>query len=537
MGKSGIFNANSAFYSTCLFLAGLVPTTVYAQLNGSFSGAADQSLFQCVIPSGSVQTLGTHNITFSASSNSVSISISGPDFTYSGSGTVIEISPNNFSGPVSTSSFTVNSSLTGGLDSELGNAVVATTDSSGNLTSIGFGFDGLSTSGGICDEYVFSFVKATIISPPTPPSGPPGSSNEQVNPEETPGSRLTTPQVMKSQVRAITSDLQQRINDVFRTIKLARKHGAVDTLPPSRMPPGRVPRDQRDDESEDEDTQASLPVQRTRSGFMLNTLTGMNAGDNTYLIGAWASYSYTDFDNEFAATAFDGNRHGGLAGIDISPWDSVLLGLAVGYEDNSIDTDFNRGEQETDGFTIAPYFGYVFTDTWSVDFSFGYSNLDTDQFRTLPGTTTLVTSSPDHDRWFGMLNLNGLTVYGNWIIGGKIGLLYAKDVQDTYVESDGTTVAEFESELGQWNIGADVAYSYGEFEPFARVLYENDFSQTEVGVIGGAQPSFDDDDVLLGFGIRYFGMNNLTGNLEFNTRLGREDYDEYDISATLRYEW
>ena len=266
-------------------------------------------------------------------------------------------------------------------------------------------------------------------------------------------------------------------------------------------------------------------------------MTGMNAGDNAYLMGAWASYSYTDFENNFIATAFDGTRHGGLGGVDISPWDSVLLGLAVGYEDNNIDTDFNRGEQETDGFTIAPYFGYVFTDTWSVDFSFGYSSLDTDQFRTLPGTTTRVTSSPDHDRWFGMLNLNGLTVYGNWIIGGKIGLLYASDTQDAFIESDGTTVAEFESELGQWNIGADVAYSFEQFEPFARVQYENDFSQTVIEVIGSPQPSLDDDDVLLGFGVRYFGMNNLTGNLEFTTRQGREDYDEYDITATLRYEW
>jgi len=120
--------------------------------------------------------------------------------------------------------------------------------------------------------------------------------------------------------------------------------------------------------------------------------------------------------------------------------------------------------------------------------------------------------------------------------------LWARNELDAYTETNSATgattqIADMDVKLAQWNIGADVAYSYGEFEPFARVMYENDFSQTEIGVIGGPQPSFDDDDVMLGFGLRYFGANNLTGNLEFNTRLDRDDYDEYDISATIRYDW
>ncbi|MCK5669296.1 MAG: autotransporter outer membrane beta-barrel domain-containing protein, partial [Gammaproteobacteria bacterium] len=288
-----------------------------------------------------------------------------------------------------------------------------------------------------------------------------------------------------------------------------------------------------------DDSQTPVRIQRTGSGLMMNSMSGMNAGDSNYLYGAWGSYSYTDFENDFASTAFDGQRHGGLIGLDVSPWDGVLLGVAVGYEDSDIDTDFNLGNQETDGFTIAPYLGALINDTWSVSASFGYSSLDTDQFRTL-GTTTF-TSSPDSDRWFAMFNLNGLTTYDNWIIGGQIGVLWARNELDAYTETSSlgatTRVAEMDAKLAQWNIGADVAYSYGEFEPFARVMYENDFSQTEIGVIGGPQPSFDDDDVMLGFGMRYFGANNLTGNLEFNTRLDRDDYDEYDISATIRYDW
>ena len=358
--------------------------------------------------------------------------------------------------------------------------------------------------------------------------------NVYVNPQITPSSIVTTPQILKSQIEAITSDLQTRINDVFRAIKLARLRGS------GWYPPGQIPSDhqrkKKTDKSDNED-QASLPVERTQTGFMINSLSGLNAGDQNSSMGAWASYSYTDFSNDFTALSFDGHRHGGLVGLDFIPRENILIGLAGGYENNSIDTNFNLGEQETDGYTIAPYFGYLMTDTWSLDFSFGYSNLQTDQFRTDPLTAEHITSSPDHDRWFGMINLNGLTTYGNWIFGGKLGFLYATDDQSQFIESNGAQQPGLRSKLGQINIGGEVAYSLGEFEPFARVLYENDFHQTDIGVIGGTQPSFDNDDVLLGAGLRYYGNKGLTGNLEFNTRQAREDYDEYSLTATLRYEW
>jgi len=43
--------------------------------------------------------------------------------------------------------------------------------------------------------------------------------------------------------------------------------------------------------------------------------------------------------------------------------------------------------------------------------------------------------------------------------------------------------------------------------------------------------------VLFGVGLRYFGERGLSGNLEYNTRLGREDFEEHNFTATLRYEW
>jgi len=475
--------------------------------------------------------------------STINLTINAGDFTFTSvTGAATEVGPGQFeiaaNGTLNLSAgSSADDTYTGVPYNNGGSPIFATLNPDGTL-SLGAG-DGI-FSGGNCSGVGTFNVASSILSP----AGGGGGSEDQVDPKITPGTTITAPLVLKTEIQVIVSDLQYRITDVVRTWQLRRKGFTShrDRRDRGSLSPtgddGEVVADRR----AQEDSQTSVSIQRTKSGFMMSSPSGMNAGDGTYLYGAWASYSYTDFENDFASTAFDGRRHGGLVGLDVSPWEGLLLGVAVGYEDSDIDTDFNLGNQATDGFTVAPYLGALINDTWSVSAAFGYSSLDTDQFRTLPGTTTRVTSSPDSDRWFGMFNLNGLTTYENWIIGGQIGVLYARNEQDAYFETNTTTgvttaVAEIDTKLAQFNIGADVAYSYGEFEPFARVMYENDISQTEIGVIGGPQPAFDDDDVLLGFGMRYFGANSLTGNLEFSTRLGREDYDEYDISATLRYEW
>ena len=210
------------------------------------------------------------------------------------------------------------------------------------------------------------------------------------------------------------------------------------------------------------------------------------------------------------------------------------LGVAFGYDNGDIDTTFNQGNQDTDSYTIAPYFGALLTDTLSLDFNVGYSRVEYDQFRTLPGTTTRISSSPDADRWFGALNLNGVAYYDNWILGGRVGALYAKSVIDSYTESNGTIVAESRNKVSEGSVAGDVAYSYKNFEPFLNLSYQYDFELTKLTVTTGPQPSNDDDDVLMRVGVRYFDNNNISGNLEYSKRFGRDDFDEDRISLTIR---
>jgi hypothetical protein len=320
-----------------------------------------------------------------------------------------------------------------------------------------------------------------------------------VDPEITPSNVLTAPLLLNLQVKAITANLNTRIGDVLRGIAIGPR--------------------------------------QTASGFMWQGLSGLNAGDRMINYGIWGSYSYSDFENDFVSTAFDGHRHSFLAGFDISPWENTVFGVALGYEGSDIDTGFNSGNEETDGYTIAPYAGYLLSENWSIDASVGFSWIDSDQFRTDPGTGDRITSSPSADRWFGTFNVNGFTSWRNWFFGSRIGILHAENKQESFTESDGTFRSSFTNKLSQWNIGGDVAYSFGQFEPFARVTYEHDFSMTEIAVTSGPQPSNDNDNFLFGAGLRYFGRNGLSANLEWNKRVDRDDFDEDTFSFTARMDF
>ncbi len=271
----------------------------------------------------------------------------------------------------------------------------------------------------------------------------------------------------------------------------------------------------------------------TDNQLILEGSTGLNAGELFKVpYGVWGSYSYTDYENDLSSTAFDGNSHGFLGGIDFSFWENTVLGVAFGYDRGDIDTTFNGGQQDTDIYTIAPYFGALLSDILSIDFTVGYSKVDYDQFRVTTGRT--ITSSPDADRWFGAFNLNAVTYYDKWILGGRVGALFANSNIDSYTESNGIFVTDSRTKLSTVNIAGDVAYSWNDYEPFINLSYQNDFQLNEITVATGPQPSNDSDDILMTVGVRYFNNSGITGNLEYSKRFLREDFDEDRISVTIR---
>ena len=462
----------------------LSSTTAYAQypdITGIWTGTASSINFNCLNPADNDLVPSTDNITATFSnqvSGNFDVTVDGVEAdggTWTDTGSGFFLSPNTIEMVI------FGSPGAGGTDETTINGTIV-----GN--QITFTFNGFNTGGDECEmsgNGSITFSGGGLV----------------VTPDVTPSSTVTEAVLFNTQI-------QTQVTDISRHITGAVGGGRYFWRP-------FIDNDQ----------------------FKVEGATGLNAGDgSTIPYGVWGNYSYTDFDNDLSSIAFDGNSHSFLGGLDFAFWENTVLGVAFGYDNGDIDTTFNGGNQDIDSYMIAPYFGALLTDTLSIDFNVGYSRVEFDQFRTLPGTTTRITSSPDADRWFGALNLNGVAYYDNWILGARIGALWAKSVIDSYTESNGVVVARSRSKLGSGSIAGDVAYSYKNFEPFLNLSYQYDFELTDIAVTTGPQPSNDDDDILMRVGVRYFN-NNISGNLEYSKRFERDDFDEDRIGLTLRIDF
>jgi hypothetical protein len=461
-----------------LFLLGLLAlpysnlANAAVDVTGTFSGTITHTETACISTTPSPTKTESATMTFTQSGAS-----------YSGTGTVGASSITNITGSIGTtgsitgSSFTI-VDTTGGTASFTGTLSGDTVTLSGTWVDTGFNSSVLGTCTG---NFSGTLTRggASVISAATP------------------SSVATAPILLSTQVTAVTGAIGARIGDALRGV-------------------------------------ASGP-RKTASGFMWQGQSGLNAGDGVTSYGVWGSYSYSDFKNGLSSTALKGNRHNLLGGVDISPWESTVFGVAVGYDRSDIDTDFNQGNQKAVGTTVSLYAGRVLNKTWSLDASGGYSKVDNDQYRT--ASAVRVTSTPSGDRSFFNMNLNATTQSENWIFAGRTGLLYARSNQNSFTESNGTAVSKLTTQLGQFAIGGDVAYSFNKFEPFAKLIYENDFSMQKITAASGPQPTNDNDNFLLGAGLRYFGSKGMTGNLEFTKRLGRDNFQENTLAATLRMDF
>jgi len=294
-------------------------------------------------------------------------------------------------------------------------------------------------------------------------------------------------------------------------------------------------RDQRADES----------LALTGNGAIV----GRSAGGSLAGWSLWTSYSHADFEADLPINSvvqpiasYDANQDSVLFGADRLINDKWLLGLALGYENTDIDTAYNGGSNETDGFTVAPYAAYLINNVFSIDTSAGYTTLNYETSRVDNVSGGLITADFDSDRWFATANLNATVQRDRWLFGGRIGLLYTEETQDAHRETGPNTARAIEErklDLVQFVLGFDAAYSFGQIEPYASFYYLNDLSRDDgvgagglPGNVGATQPD-DDDEFQVGAGLRYFG-SGVSASLEYNETFSRDRFDGNSVFLTFR---
>jgi outer membrane autotransporter protein len=259
---------------------------------------------------------------------------------------------------------------------------------------------------------------------------------------------------------------------------------------------------------------------------------GRSAGAKDKKIGAWVLGSYSDIENDFVNTKFDGDIAAFVGGADYRLTDKIIAGLAVSYEDVDIDTTFNNGTIETKGFGVTPYAVFVLSNKLTADISGSYTWLNTDTTR----TNGAVTGEFDARRYTAGANLNYSHSINKFFMTGTVGFLYINEKQDSYTESNGTFVDENNISIGQGRIGAKVGYDFGKFKPFVMARYEHEFWAPSAPQLGGGllSPEEDNDGYVVGAGVDFSISDSVSGGIQATSTEGREDLNLYSISGRVR---
>ena len=265
-------------------------------------------------------------------------------------------------------------------------------------------------------------------------------------------------------------------------------------------------------------------------GYNNQKVTGLSAGDTAPKFGIWAnaSYTQTDDDSSFAHSSSDLILM--MLGADFKPAPNMVIGLALGYENGETDTYFNNGEQDSDGFTLSPYFAYLINEYFSFDLSGGYSWVDYDQFRT--DADEKISSSLDSDRWFVSAALHAYKNINAWNFTGNLSYTISRESQDSFTESNGTQVRENDIDLSTIDIGIETSYIIGIFEPYLGLSYSYDTDYDSFSTY-----DYDEDSFSTSIGSRIQWTESLSGDLSWAKVLSRNDQSEDSFMINIRYEF
>ncbi len=188
---------------------------------------------------------------------------------------------------------------------------------------------------------------------------------------------------------------------------------------------------------------------------------GRAAGFEPQRLAIWTNFSSTNIEEDVVATRYKGDLRTYMIGADYQDDDMLLAGVAFGLDRGEINTQFNGGTVDTNTNIISTYASYRFDDMFSVDGIIGYGRGDIEQVR-FAGATA-VNSDTTYDRFFGQVTGNAVTTVPeveNAILAGQLGLLYAIERIDDFVEDNGTNVTGKTNPLTQVQIGLRGGYSF-----------------------------------------------------------------------------
>lgn len=265
---------------------------------------------------------------------------------------------------------------------------------------------------------------------------------------------------------------------------------------------------------------------------------GAAAGDGLEGLGVWVNFAWAGIKETSAAAGTEGNSFTGVAGVDYSLTDKLLVGAAVSVSGSGFDSRTSDLETDEVSFGINPYLAYRLSDVWTIDAIAGLSTGSADSERsagTIKGDYAV-------NRYFVATNISLLNEWERFAFTASGGMLWAQSFEDAFVESDGTQVGSRRSDLGTLRFSFQPSYLFdldpetGLFlEPYLRGEFSYDIVMSKVNTPTGVTDHPNDRSAfVVGGGLNVFSDGFFSGNLEASTVVGREKYREVNVLGTVR---
>ena len=262
---------------------------------------------------------------------------------------------------------------------------------------------------------------------------------------------------------------------------------------------------------------------------------GNSAAEGRQHFGLWADggYQHTKFDNPLLP--YEGNTEAGAAGFDYRVSKGIVVGVAGGYENWDINTDFDIGTLKTKGYTAAPYAVFDLGKYVTLGAAAGYSGLSSDETRSA-GT---IRGSFDSKRWFGATALNGNYRGGNWLFNASFTYIYTDQKDDAYSETGAAgagKVGQNTAKIAQGRLGIKIGYDIGGIAPYLAARIEHEFTHPGNAVVAGTAVTNDATGYVLGGGLSYT-RGAISAGLEGDSVEGRANLKVYQLLGNVRFQF
>ena len=269
---------------------------------------------------------------------------------------------------------------------------------------------------------------------------------------------------------------------------------------------------------------------------------GLSSGHEDGVDG-WFNTAWSHARNNQSSVNFSGDLVTAMAGIDYPMTEGIRAGVGVGYESSGISTRVNQGHVNGRGATFVPYLAFDHDNWLMADLQVGYTKLDYSLKRRDPAATNvvyMVEGDMNAHRWFGAFNLNANRDYRHFVFGGKAGLLWAEEHQNSFRDTTGYLTAARQVNLGRASLGLDIDYdTQYMIRPFigANAVWDFDqysvtsntragLAQDGVAVIRAGQESVTNDEfaVIYSAGLRFHQNKAFNAVVRGSTEQHRKHY-------------